>query len=581
MKSNKKVDLEERKDERGAALVMVLLISFLLLIASAGLLLEVSLHSANVTDAVAEQQAYNAAESGIQSALNVLRGNTPPNPLIDSGNNASHPNNRIDFKKAITLDTSNKSGDTSTEARLSRWLNYDATFNDRIILGTGTGTTYTEKNGYAYNVTIKDPDNTGAAITYATSAKIEGGTSSRTYVSGSNTVKIQYNSVSTTLDVSSGSAAANLGSFSIETASSAAVPIPDTRFQIRIDMIKPYEATRILRGTIQGGTISNTSVSTVKITFDSPAVELMGSITQLTGLDSSNSIIPNPPSTNSGVKDITGTMSPAEPIRLLIKSVGYGPRGARKELEAVIRKNFFDGLSSPTTLLMVGKSDNFNFQSGSSQNVTYSGVDIVPTSNIVIPPIGVTNSSNLTSIENNLSGSGSKTDVIPRVIIDATAELPPWLETTQNLDNVMQALKNVARSSGRYFPSGQTPNNFGDYANATGITYVDGDAVMDNPKYGGGIFVVTGKLEMKGGTNFNGLIIVTGSGGLERSGGGGGTLEGNVVIAPYDPNDLTAGFGGPRYTISGGGNSTLTYNSSSLANGLTAVSNFVLGVAEK
>ncbi|MFL6467573.1 MAG: hypothetical protein ACJ72Z_06420, partial [Pyrinomonadaceae bacterium] len=72
-----------RKGEEGAALVMVLLISFLLVVAISALLLEASVHTANVTDATAEEQAYYAAESGIQSVINVLRHNTAPNPLIN------------------------------------------------------------------------------------------------------------------------------------------------------------------------------------------------------------------------------------------------------------------------------------------------------------------------------------------------------------------------------------------------------------------------------------------------------------------------------------------------------------------
>ncbi|HEX8737181.1 MAG TPA: hypothetical protein VF721_17750, partial [Pyrinomonadaceae bacterium] len=78
MKQKKTLQTEkrDRRSERGAALVMVIMIAFLLLVASAALLLESSMNTANVTDVVAEQQAYYAAESGIQSALNVLRGNT-------------------------------------------------------------------------------------------------------------------------------------------------------------------------------------------------------------------------------------------------------------------------------------------------------------------------------------------------------------------------------------------------------------------------------------------------------------------------------------------------------------------------
>ena len=77
------------------------------------------------------------------------------------------------------------------------------------------------------------------------------------------------------------------------------------------------------------------------------------------------------------------------------------------------------------------------------------------------------------------------------------------------------------------------------------------------------------------------MIIVTGSGGLERSGGGNGVLRGNTVVAPYNAANLNAGFLAPKYNISGGGSSTIRFDSSSVANGMTAVSNFVLGVAEK
>src|SRR6476620_3445357 len=97
-----------RKNERGAAMVMALLVSFLLLIASAGLLLEAAFNTQNVTDATAEQQAYNAAESGIQSAVNALRGNVNANPLIDTtspATTASIKNNKLNFVKALKLST--------------------------------------------------------------------------------------------------------------------------------------------------------------------------------------------------------------------------------------------------------------------------------------------------------------------------------------------------------------------------------------------------------------------------------------------------------------------------------------------
>jgi len=75
---------------------------------------------------------------------------------------------------------------------------------------------------------------------------------------------------------------------------------------------------------------------------------------------------------------------------------------------------------------------------------------------------------------------------------------------------------------------------------------------------------------------------------------GTGEVTGNVVVAPYQNSkivDRVVGankfddppgiFLAPHYDISGGGTSNLQFNSLALQNGLTAISNFVIGVMEK
>lgn len=136
----------------------------------------------------------------------------------------------------------------------------------------------------------------------------------------------------------------------------------------------------------------------------------------------------------------------------------------------------------------------------------------------------------------------------------------------------------MAISSNGYYTAGQTPAKFGDVSNATGITFIDGDVSLSKS---GGILVCTGTLTYNGGVDFNGLMMVTGAGRFYRSGGGNGTIQGNAVVAPYNPQNLAAGFLSPKYGISGGGTSDIKYNSSSVGNGLVAVSNFAIGVAEK
>lgn len=568
--------LKNRENEKGAALVMVLMVSLLLLTASAGLLLESSMNTNNVTDAVAELQAYNAAESGIQSAINVLRGNVAPNPLIDPSKPANHVANRIDFKKAIMPATSNQAGETGISARFSRWLNYNytpggQTVADRVTLSTGT---YNPLTGYAYSVTLSDPDNTGSVIAYSTSGLIDGTASSKTFGGGLDTATITYNPVTVgNLDVTSGSAATNIGTFRITAIGLGATIPADVRFEISVTMSKPYVAMKMIRGTIKAGTITMSSIGSVRIEFDSGTHDFMGSTITFQNLDASKRLTPNAPNVNAGTTTIGATMTQAEPQRLIIKSIGYGPRGARKHLEAVIQKNFFGGLSAPATLTLVGTSTNFAFHAGNSQNVTYSGDDIV--TNVIIPPIGTTNNANLNYIRTTTS---SNVDIIG-VPANVSVEMPDWLKTAKNLDDVIQSLRDVAEASGRYYTTGQTPPNFGNNANATGITFVDGNVSLAGN--GGGILVCTGKLTLNGGFDFNGLIIVTGEGGVDRHGGGNGLLQGNVVVAPYNPNNTAAGFLSPKYDISGGGTSEMRYNSSSVANGMTAVSNFVAGIAEK
>ncbi len=178
-------------------------------------------------------------------------------------------------------------------------------------------------------------------------------------------------------------------------------------------------------------------------------------------------------------------------------------------------------------------------------------------------------------------------------------ELPSWLSSPRNLDKTLEQLKATALANGKYYGPAVSPptpggGRYGDFATATGITFIDGD--LEFSQDGGGILVVTGALTFKGGFEWNGLVVVTGVGGIRRTGGGSGSLQGNMIVAPYTKtglgNSLTCSdsalvvnklncFLAPRYDISGGGASEIVYNSNNVTNGLGALTNFVKGVAEK
>src|ERR1044072_3864958 len=114
MKRETKMNANNRTGERGAALVTMLLVSVLLLGAGGALIMTTMMSANNSVGSTAEMQAYYIAESGMQSALNVLRGNTKP-LLVDT--------DRISFRTAVIPSISN--GGNGGAPRFAGWLPYN------------------------------------------------------------------------------------------------------------------------------------------------------------------------------------------------------------------------------------------------------------------------------------------------------------------------------------------------------------------------------------------------------------------------------------------------------------------------
>jgi hypothetical protein len=131
--------VSHRHGEKGAALVISILLATLLLAVAGTVLLTSGMSSITSIDATAELQAYYGAESGLEAALNVIRGHVQPNGIAGT--------TKMGFRNAVSTSTSNRNSDSSTVARLSTWLNYD---NDGRIRPTGAN--------YAYSVVVMDPD---------------------------------------------------------------------------------------------------------------------------------------------------------------------------------------------------------------------------------------------------------------------------------------------------------------------------------------------------------------------------------------------------------------------------------------
>jgi len=168
----------------------------------------------------------------------------------------------------------------------------------------------------------------------------------------------------------------------------------------------------------------------------------------------------------------------------------------------------------------------------------------------------------------------------------SSSSLPSWQQTPAQLDVLVDQIRTAAQHSGTYYVSpGGNIQNPGNYAAGTGVTFCEGSCKVSGD--GGGVLVVTGQLTNVGGFNFKGIIIVTGEEGWDRTGGGSGSVLGNVVIAPYNkrtyvPENLSATFLAPRYQISGGGASdVINGDINATFDNTDGISDFVAGVAEK
>jgi hypothetical protein len=129
----------DRQGEKGAALVISILVATLLLAVAGTVILTSGMSAITSIDATAELQAYYGAETGLEASLNVIRGHVAPNGIAGT--------TRMGFRNAVNPATSNRANDTSTVGRFSAWLNYG---NDWRVTPAGAN--------YSYSVVVLDPD---------------------------------------------------------------------------------------------------------------------------------------------------------------------------------------------------------------------------------------------------------------------------------------------------------------------------------------------------------------------------------------------------------------------------------------
>ncbi len=550
---NQRPDL---RGERGAALVTMLMISIPLLMAGGALIMITSMSVSNTTDAAAEAKAYYAAEAGSQQIMNVLRGNVAPNPLIAANPVGSvAPENMIDFRMAIDPSTSNTTDDSSGP-RLSRWLSYNSTYNDRVALTSD----YTPMNGMAFNVLMSDPDNSNL-VTFSTSGVFTNYTpaSSHQWGTGNPKATLSYTAQSTTTINSSGSA--TLGFFTVGSVVGTTT-ITNEPFKITITQTAPWPATYTINCTLSATITSQSSLVTV--TFPTATNNLLGPVYDHGTSDT----------TNGSTNPIGVTVTAPQPNRMVARLTGYGPRAAQKQMQMLLSRFAFDYQPVSTITLRSADDDSLaTFSAGNSAQYFYSGLDNAAGQDL--PAFGVTS----TPDYNYLTGLGVPSNQAvgnPAAIqqIDVNS-LPIWLQTADNARSLVIGMRNVAMNSGRYFTTATPPTDFGTTSRPT-ITFIDGDGALP-PSSGAGLLVCTGTLTIDGSAVFDGLILVLGGGQVVRSGGGNGAALGSMLVARFGN---TGDFLAPSFESNGSGNSSIQYDSSWVRRALASPGPRVVAIGE-
>ncbi len=277
-----------------------------------------------------------------------------------------------------------------------------------------------------------------------------------------------------------------------------------------------------------------------------------------------------------------------DPSRLVIQAIGYGPKGSMKRLEMVVHRNYFN-FSIPAPLTVAG-GNSMTFNMGSSNASGYTGNDIhsPPLAGLPAVAVSLSNQADAQTVIDSLNALGAGTDqVSPSTAAALTpTNTPDFLASADTARAFLATSKDIAQGDGRYFTTGAAAIAAGlGTSAAPKTTFIDnygGDPVSLGSGYQGcGLLIVTGELITSGTTDFEGLILVLGAGIFNRDGNGNGHIDGGIIVASFDPSPTaTTGFNNPVFSVNGGGNSDVRYNSDAIRKAFDSAGVFVAGLHE-
>jgi len=285
-----------------------------------------------------------------------------------------------------------------------------------------------------------------------------------------------------------------------------------------------------------------------------------------------------------------------KPERLRIRVTGLGPRDSRKNMEVVVNRYTLEYDVKAVVTLPNGSGNPISFNLGGSNVTSTSGVDASGGGG-TISAVAISDADKQ-RVNNVIDGcdpdgsncSGSGPNVTPGdPAILGNDNTPSFLKDVASAREFLygsEGMKQAAINQGRYFNSGAAAiaSDAGlGASNPDGVfTFVDGDLTLGpGSPTGQGTLIVTGKLTLNGNFQWNGVIMVLGTGEVYRSGGGHGDIFGAMFVAKFPTSGAdTDQFGAPVFDTSGGGTSNIQYSSDAVDKAKSVGGHSVKGVRE-
>ena len=284
-----------------------------------------------------------------------------------------------------------------------------------------------------------------------------------------------------------------------------------------------------------------------------------------------------------------------KPERLRIRVTGLGPRDSRKNMEVVVNRYTLEYDVKAVVTLPNGSGNPIDFDLGGSNVTSTSGVDVSGGGTISAVAISDADKQRVNNVIDGCDPDGSNcTGSGPNVTPGDPAILgndntPSFLKDVASAREFLygsEGMKQAAINQGRYFNSGAAAiaSDAGlGASNPDGVfTFVDGDLVLGpGSPTGQGTIIVTGKLTLNGNFQWNGVIMVLGTGEVYRSGGGHGDIFGAMFVAKFPTSGADSDkFGAPVFDTSGGGTSNIQYSSDAVDKAKSVGGHSVKGVRE-